>query len=343
MSPRPGGDDWDFTPVINLIHSLSINGEDCNHLKSAIPSTSPDRQVNGNLKEDRLEQVTQLGNFDKIWEFLGQPLYVPPPIVSSGLTTDAIDILETTSGNEQSNLKGVKWRDEHEGGELADNDEIDDSQDLTGLTKSQWKKRRRKRRQAEANGVGDGKALPSGSENESEKEIQASRTPDTKGVIDRILYGTVPEVEPGRLRLGKAFRAGLQIYPTAWPVASPQPMKEPIQILKSPPKENAYAVAAAKKARLMTMLNETFIDDRQYLSNISFTHTSSRDLDGTEEGIHIFVDASNVCSNLLTLYRPVILTVHRSLSASTTPSDFLEGNRSISACAASPSPSTTSL
>lgn len=67
-------------------------------------------------------------------------------------------------------------------------------------------------------------------------------------------------------------------------------------ILKSPPRESAYAAAAAKKARLMTMLNETFIAERPYLSNISFIQQVSN-TNITGEGIHVFVDASNVGLN----------------------------------------------
>ena len=298
MSPRPEGNDWDFTPVIDLIYSLSVNGDDYTRFKASTPNSHPEEQGTPNTTYNGLEQGTQLGNFDKLWEYLGQPLSVPPPEVPPEPPDGSVKILETFGGNEQSPLKGAKWRDEHEGGDLADNDEIDDSQDLAGLTQTQRKKRRRKkRRQAEVDGVADGKVLPSGSENESEKDIQPPRTLDTKGIIYQILHGSAPKIEPGRLHSGKSFRAGLPIYPpAAWPVASPHPVKETITILKSPPRESAYAVAAAKKARLMTMLNETFIAERPYLSNISFIQQVSN-TNITEEGIHVFVDASNVGLN----------------------------------------------
>ena len=294
MSPRPEDNDWDFTPVIDLIYSLSVNSDDYTRFKPSTPYNHSEEQGTPNTTYNGLGQGTQLGNFDKLWEYLDQPLSVPPPEVPLEPPDESVKILETFGGNEQSPLKEVKRRDEHEGGDLADNDEIDDSQDFAGLTKTQRKRSgRKRRRQAEVDGVATGKVLLNGSENESEKDIQPPRTPDTKGIIYQIPHGSAPKIEPGRLHSGKSFRAGLPIDP---PAASPHPVKEKMTILKSPPRESAYAAAAAKKARLMTMLNETFIAERPYLSNISFIQQVSN-TNITGEGIHVFVDASNVGLN----------------------------------------------
>ncbi|KAL2058492.1 hypothetical protein ABVK25_001220 [Lepraria finkii] len=296
MSPRPEDNDWDFTPVIDLIYSLSVNSDDYTRFKPSTPYNHPEEQGTPNTTYNGLGQGTQLGNFDKLWEYLDQPLSVPPPEVPLEPPDESVKILQTFGGNEQSPLKKVKRRDEHEGGDLADNDEIDDSQDLAGLTKTQRKKSgKKRRRQAEVDGVATGKVLLNGSENESEKDIQPPRTPDTKGIIYQIRHGSAPKIEPGRLHSGKSFRAGLPIDP---PAASPHPVKEKMTILKSPPRESAYAAAAAKKTRLMTMLNETFIAERPYLSNISFIQQVSN-TNITREGIHVFVDASNILIGFL--------------------------------------------
>jgi hypothetical protein len=300
MSPRLEANDWDFTPVIDLIYSLSVNGEDQTHIKASTQHARSEVQVTPNATENGLEQATQLGNFDKIWRYLGQPLCVPPPAVPPEPLDGSDKALDILGGNVQSLLRRVKWRDAYEGGNLADNDELGGSEDLSGLNKTQRKKvRRRRRRHAEASELEEGKALPSGSENESEKETQAPRTLDSKGVIYQMLYGSKPKVETERLRLRNFPRAELPIDPASWAVVSPYPVKETITIHKSPPKESAYVVAAAKKTRLMKMLNETFIDERPYLSDISFIQQVSNTII-TEEGIHVFVDASNVGPNYQT-------------------------------------------
>lgn len=297
MSPRLEANDWDFTPVIDLIYSLSINGEDQTHVKASTQYARSEVQVTPNATENGLEQATQLGNFDNIWRYLGQPLCVPPPTVPPEPRDGSDRVLEILDGNVQTLLKGVKWRDEYEGGNLADDDELGGSEDLTGLNKTQRKKvRRKKRRQAEASGLAEGKALPIGSENESERETQPPRTLDSKSVIHQMLYGSRPKVETERLRLRNVPRVELPIDPASWPVVSPYPVKETITIVKPPPKESTYVVAAAKKTRLMKLLNETFIDERPYLSDISFIQQVSNTII-TEEGIHVFVDASNVGPN----------------------------------------------
>lgn len=303
MSSRFGEDDWDLTPAIDLIYSLSSNNEYCSETTPWISNTNPEEQD----AIDRPEHGAQLGNFDKIWQYLGQPLNVPPPTVPTEPSGEFIEILKTTSNSAQLALKGVKWRDELEGGDLADNDDIDDTPDFSGLTKEQRKKARRKlRREAEAARVANRKNVASGSENDSEKEIQAppkrdtkrdTNHPSTKDVIYQILHRSTPKTEPGRLRSGEPFTTGIPVDVGPWPVAFPQAGAKAVQILKPPPKEQrAYAAAAAKKARLMVMLNERFQDEQHSLSKISSTQQVDDSQIVTSESIHIFIDASNVIS-----------------------------------------------
>ena len=308
MSSRFGGDDWDLTPAIDLIYSLSSNNENCGETTPWTSSTNPEEQVAQNVI-DRPEHGTQLGNFDKIWQYLGQPLNVPPPTVPTETSREFIEILKTTSDSAQLALKGVKWRDELEGGDLADNDDIDSTPDFSGLTKEQRKKARRKlRREAEAARLANRQNVASDSEIDSEKEIQAppkrdtkrdTSHPSTKDVIYQILHRTTPKVEPGRLRSGEPFTTGIPIDVGPWPVTFPQAGAKAMQILKPPPKEQiAYAAAAAKKARLMVMLNERFKDEQHSLSNIPSTQQVENAPIVTAESIHVFIDASNVSSIL---------------------------------------------
>ena len=304
MSPRSAEDDWDFTPAIDLIYSLSSNNESYSLTTPWTSDTSPEGQV-AQSTTDRLERGTQLGNFDKIWQYLGQPLNVPPPTVPTEPSAEYIDIFGTTHNGAQLTIKGVRWRDELEGGDLADNDDINDTPDFSGLTKEQRKKARRKlRREAEAARVVNRQNVASGSENESEKEIQSTPTRDTKretshpsrrDIIYHILHRTTPKAESGRLRPGELSTAGIPIDIGPWPVAFPQAGEKAIKILKPPTKEQrAYVEVATKKAKLLVMLKERFQDEQHSLSEISSTKKVDNAEIGTPESIHVFVDASNV-------------------------------------------------
>ena len=306
MSSRSGEEDWDLTPAIDLIHSLSNNNDYYSQTTPWTSNTISEEQVAQNAI-DRLEHGTQLGNFDKIWQYFGQPLNVPPPIVPTEPSGEFIEILKTTSDSAQLALKGVKWRDELEGGDLADNDDIDETPDFSGLTKEQRKKARRKlRREVEAARVANRQNVASGSENDSEKESQPppkrdtkcdTSHPTTKDVIYQILHRTSPKAKPGSLRSGEPFTTGIPIDVGPWPVAFPQAGAKAVQILKPPPKEqSAYAAAAAQKARLMVMLNERFQDEQHSLSKISSTQQVDIAQTVTSESIHVFIDASNVIS-----------------------------------------------
>ena len=306
MSSRSGEEDWDLTPAIDLIYSLSSNNDYYSQTTPWISNTNSEEQVAQNAI-DSLEQGTQLGNFDKIWQYLGQPLNVPPPIVPTEPSGEFIKILKSTSDSAQIALKGVKWRDELEGGDLADNDDIDDTPDFSGLTKEQRKKARRKlRREAEAARVANRQNVPSGSENDSEKESQRplkrdtkrdTSHPSTKDVIYQILHRTTPKAKPGSLRSGEPITTGIPLDVGPWPVAFSQAGAKAVQILRPPPKEqSAYASAAAKKARLMLMLNERFHDEQHSLSEISATQQVDNAQNVPSDSIHVFIDASNVFS-----------------------------------------------
>ncbi len=296
MSPRLREDDWDFTPVIDLIYSLSIREEAYVQIKHARDLSSPlPKETIISENRNGFEQNARLGDFDKIWQYLGQPLDLLPPKVSPIPVEGSIAGLGENGVDEQSPLKEVRWRDQVEGADLADNDENDDSRDLLSMTKAQRKKARRKQRHRERTEVlTDGKVPPSGSEDESGNDTQATNTPNRQAVIYKILHGTsTPETTTSRLRLGKISRSESLGDSGALAVAFSPSAKQAIKILK-PQKENIFAVAAAKKANLIAMLSETFIDERQYLSNYSLLQHVSTNTKDAEEGIHVFVDASNV-------------------------------------------------
>lgn len=306
MIPIAGEDDWDFGPVFDLIRSLSISGGENTHQKRTSSDTDsdlPEHATYTAVAKVHDQGKTQLGDFDKIWQYLGQPLDLPPPTIATGPLPDFIDVWEWDghTANEQRTLKVVRWQDDVECANLADNDEGNSILDLSKLTKQQRKKARRKQRQAERGALSaqptNRKFLPSGSEDDSAKEVQVEKHVDRSAVIYQFLHGTPPPIDTGRLRSGKLFRTQAPGDAGTVPPLASYPAKQVLQILK-PVKESALEDAAAKKKKLMSMLNENFIDDRQYLSNLSFTQNVSNGIDAAAEGIHVFVDASNVrCNN----------------------------------------------
>lgn len=301
MISRPREDDWDLTPVIDLIYSLSIGEEACTKVRS-IPSPPNGLQEEyGTIAiANGFNQESQLGNFDKIWQHLGQPLNLLPPIASPESESTSDECFEANGATEQLNPKEVRWRDEVERADIADVDDNHDPYDLSGLTKAQRRKARRKQRRTElAQALPCGRATSSDSEDSPIKDVAALQSPNRQAVINEILHGTTTsETATGRLRSGKSFRSDVLSDNGIMAVASSPSTNKAIQVLK-PQKENHFAATTAKKARLIAMLIQGFVDERQYLNNISPLQQADPDADVMGKGVHVFVDASNVCLNLV--------------------------------------------
>lgn len=300
MIPVPGEDDWDFGPVFDLIRSLSISSGDTSHPKKNSSDTGynpPGRTTNPAAASVPDQSQAQLGNFDKIWQYLGQPLHLPPPTIPTRSSSEFIDVWDRQTASEPRTLKVVRWQDDIDCANLADNDENNGIADWSKLTKQQRKKVRRKQRQAERENLAaqstNTVALQSGSEDELVKNIQEEKTLDRSTVIYQILHGTDPPIGTGRLRSGKPFRNQDPGDAGTLPASASPPVKQALRVLK-PVRESELETAAAKKKNLMSMLNEKFIDDRQYLSNLSFVQNVADITYAAAEGIHVFIDASNV-------------------------------------------------
>ncbi|KAI4205261.1 MAG: hypothetical protein LQ350_000583 [Teloschistes chrysophthalmus] len=293
-SSNHDGVNWDFAPVFDLISSLSSAPEPyATEDQSASPS--PERITTPTYSPDRRVTGSDLGNFDKVWTFLGQPLDVEPPEVPADLAHEDLD--ENTKLR-LTISKGVHWRDETEGGELADNEEAENDLALAGLTKAQRKKyRRRQRKAATEKEAKIGITPTSSSENDSEVEPRTrKRSPDRKAIIQQILKRSPNPVAEKPVALAEVkTRPPLPLDAGAWPIAKPH-------LARSSPKPalatNAAALAleeaAKRKERLMKKLKERFIADRAFLTGISMIPSMVTDNTGTKEGIHVFVDASNI-------------------------------------------------
>ena len=273
---------WDLTPAIDLIHSLSTKNEEDVPKASFEPSSDAIHAIS--IGDGR---TSHLGNFDKIWQFLGQPLDVPPPSLISDQGNRLTEPLQDHCNENGTPLKAVKWRDEVEGADLADNDDP-----LACLTKSQRKKARRKQRRALVAAPVNGAAIPSDSEADSDKEIANPRIPDRKGVINNILFGkSSPKGSNGRLRLGNVLRPEIKDELKSWPIIA---ASQAISVLQ-PAEETNQSIIERRETTLLSMLRRTFIDERPYLSNLPPPPYTNSLTPQVIEGIHVFVDASNVC------------------------------------------------
>ena len=302
MSSKDRDDVWDFTSVIDLIHSLSSKAEKCTASDTTLGFSSeepitPDQDIDEN------EGRSELGNFDRLWKYLGQPLDVSPPIVnlepsdaSNEFASREAEFAYTSVDTFVS--KGVRWRDEVEGADLADNDENNDPNSLPKLSKARKKKLRQKKK-AKAMRVrarsGLSLALTS-SENESEVEEQNTTPIRNRGsIIREILDGIRPETNNADINTPPTEKAADQDTETPkWPIAHPRYcLRSSIRKQETPPQkpEEPITEVAARKTKLLQKMQDHFILERPYLENISVVSISGSLAD---TGVHVFVDASNV-------------------------------------------------
>ena len=287
--------DWGLTPVLDLLKSLSSVSPEFTYGHISSPSPSPDKLSTPTYYPDQARESSNLGDLKEIWAFLDQPLNVQPPEVPLLPVDDPQGHTDEITKVHSAGGKVVHWRDDAECGELADNEEAGNNLSLFVLTKTQRKKLRRKQRKASEVTAPLGIPPTGSSENESDIEpCTPKRSPDRRAIIQQILQGV-----PKTPRNGSPAVAGLTIRPLlpikidACPVAEPHPVN-PVAKPHATAERATLAAAAAKKERLIRKIKERFIDDRQFLTNATMMPFSVTDNTGTTEGIHVFVDASNI-------------------------------------------------
>ncbi|KAF2147433.1 uncharacterized protein K452DRAFT_314590 [Aplosporella prunicola CBS 121167] len=115
MSPESRKLDWGLTQVSDLINTLSLKPS-----ATGASTTPPDTLPSSKTKKAQSDDsASGLGNFSKLWEFLGAPVDAPPPALPP--PTPPASEPEQSSDKEAytsdgaiyrpSGNKGVKWRD----------------------------------------------------------------------------------------------------------------------------------------------------------------------------------------------------------------------------------------
>ncbi len=287
LSEQVAGD-WNFAPVHDFLRSTSLAG------RPSLPVS-----LVAHSQADQYDAASHLGDFGKIWEYLGQPLNVPPPTVQllpydATITTTREDIEPKAASYSFPKGKGVRWRDELEGAEPTNNDVYAHSEAIP-LSKESRRKKARRRNELNSLEKNNQKVLPSGSENESENDVWTpERSQARKAIIHRVLHDTLAKADHEASSLLRPLRGPqLPINLMTWPAAS-------VRILAPPEKpsvsqeETAYAAAAEKKVRLMAKLCDKFVEEKQYLNDIGLASNTASGDSRTDVGVHVFVDASNV-------------------------------------------------
>ena len=295
---------WDLSPVIDLIYSLSRKGEplivhDDTPLPTLVESTE-------RLVQDGNDTQKQLGNFDKLWDFLGQPLDVPPPVVQP--TTPAFGSSAPDEGwcspagheAEYTLAKAVRWRDEFQGANLEDKLDPSIVVAASRLSKRKKKSKRKQRSEVLAEELrqivsGGLPAIGVSSEEESDKvEEQLPRPSDRRSVIYDILYGTKHNGGGSIIYRPSSLPISLVKNNTnpdlgGWPVS-----RSGQHSSRGQPEHQRVLSAVAKKAKLILELRQRFPAERDCISSLGTSQNVHVNGLPACSAIHVFVDVSNV-------------------------------------------------
>ncbi|KAL8797508.1 MAG: hypothetical protein Q9195_000324 [Heterodermia aff. obscurata] len=310
MTSQDLEDAWNFTPVIDLNYSLSSNQEA--HVANAISSSPSSEDLLTPLSETGVcDGGTELGNFDKIWEFLGQPRDRPPPILPplpNGTTDELTAGVDGGSATvyELPTFKGVRWRDED--GETRLADEVEDLVDSNAppLSKARKKKLRAKKRATTLNTRDDSRMslLTSSSEDEIGRDTkEATSIQSRSSVIRKLINGYTMKSKSAELSASSAATPTLD-FAKKTVVNDRYPLRSTFKSLEASPQSTFKPLeirsedVVSKKTRLIAMLHDRFVGERPYLGNLGLP-TFTRDGNASPDiGLHIFIDASNIMIGL---------------------------------------------
>lgn len=227
---------WDFSNVYNLINSLSPAPDASKPAQQTTPPQQPLNDVD--FGADKNDASSGLGDFNKLWQFLGTPGNAPPPAFTtltppgseSETLVDTDRLAYASDGAAyHSSSKGVKWGVQEPIDDLAD--ESDVYQELepatitvapidSTLTKTQRKREARKaRKRAEAENSPEKNKAASGFESNDDAHLK--HAPARNASIHTLGQADQPAKEP-------ALRYNLRSQKTPM---TPQPAKRTKDVL----------------------------------------------------------------------------------------------------------------
>lgn len=304
---------WDFAPVINLLHALSPCDRSAFTSPTPVIST-PASKIHRDDNErawPEEDKDVKLGDFDRIFDLLGQPLSAneDPSLQSSD--DSARDNLNFAAGDVLLG-KGVRWRDEVDGADLEDNAEpgLVISAASLRTVKRAARRARAKQRQDLLGQKGEQQALQEGlsdavTDGESETDVQSGlRSPDRRAIIHEILHGSMQPDHHGNSAPQTSSTLSperpLSTPKKEWPISQPQLWQGgPYSLYTSNPQivPRLSLTPAERRAKLISMLLERHRSESKYLVNPGLQHPAFCSSNVLDIGVHVFVDISNV-SNL---------------------------------------------
>lgn len=195
MPSRPEDTSWDLSPVLDLINNLSYHNE--NEKQGEVP-VKKSKELKNVVVEGKEEEPAGLGNFSKIWKFLGVPANLPPPDIAPPGKDGVEQIKDKDAYNSDGAIycppvnKGVKWRDEVKGGDLENIPQEDDDGDPSApLTKKQRKQKKKEEKRLAKQQAESERLVKAASDFESESGSQRVRKAPAKKAS--VHYSIPPE------------------------------------------------------------------------------------------------------------------------------------------------------
>jgi hypothetical protein len=309
---------WDFTPVINFVHSLyneevrppddSLSGEQSTHPPDL--AKRPEARLDG------------LGNFENVLKFLElRPGAAPPESPGHSDKENGFNDLSTPEQLEDATTtsKGVRWRDEFDGADLEDNAEwqpysspkgkkskkqranerrkssVDYYIDGQGKRRYNWmqhvipkpdrKSRKKNSKQQGPNGHATTSDVTTDAE--SEDELQGFRkSADRRAVIQQMIYGSSPPKATTTTN-SKKQRQVFEPFQYQIPFragVSTQPQIQP----------RVPMTESDRRIKLIVQLAQDFPRDQHFLLAAGTTDPRFNPQNTSPTGIHTFIDISNI-------------------------------------------------
>ena len=292
MSGATQGANWDFTPVFELLRHLNIQSEESDALENPV-------RAKACQTEPRASQATsppaRLGDFGRVWSFLGENIESTAPV--NLLPTDPDIPIQSIEEQECDHLqenKAVRWRDEVDGADLADDDELEPAPNGESLLTKKERKRLARKNRKEARRGASAPAVQDSTASEAEVEREIKRSHDRYKIIQNILGNS--EGQNGTSQPTQVLKRPPPLDEAKWPVARPFVSSRSTRA-HTEPVQSDFAIAAERKAKLMKILSESFPNERPFLEGLSIlSHPGGSGFSTVNgfEGLHVFVDASNV-------------------------------------------------
>ena len=287
---------WDFAAAISLLHLPLGSITSAASLQEEAQTSVPVVAEFAKGLEDHIITQSSLGNFDLIWTTLGQSLHIPPPVVPVSISTgDEVEesVSNETSSSSLSSFTEITSKESFYQHALHQNE-------VKVCNTMKWFKRKGQSRAAK-------KAL-------QEQEISAEETEQldlideldinrviaqksaicTSQKVEKLQLNEEPETK--RIQRSRVIQQLLYSdrkdfshdhEPTTAYKSSPYKSSPFMQL---PSKNSGLAQASIRKQRLLEMLHERFSKEQSMLAN--YKHTPFPPM--IPQGIHIFVDMSNV-------------------------------------------------